>query len=156
MISFVRRRWIVLSLGAIVLLSLGTLNYSGMCISERRYLTDQEKFRKFVSHVIRNVPGRGYVENNTGDRNIQKVIPYRTADEFFKTNPNCCEFGPTAGNGIEPMPAPSLVDRALGKATDVIVRRYLIRYIDAHGHQKSFEVGGQTWADSCGRYVKWH
>ena len=80
---------------AVVFIVLASLNYSGMCISESRYLTDREKYEAVLIKTIHRIePGDGNISapeysNNPEERKKQLQDK---ADAFLEANPSCCRI----------------------------------------------------------------
>jgi hypothetical protein len=78
------------------LVMIGTLNYSGMCMSEGRWLSDEERIKleierivgrkkEYISELHKNNDGYSYGGHHD-------VIPYKSVEEFKKINPDCCSI----------------------------------------------------------------
>lgn len=71
----------------VLLLMIGILSYSGFCIKNMGYLSDEEKIRIAVKFILKD----NKVYKRTSD--IDNVRPYHDVDEFLKDNPDCCQVG---------------------------------------------------------------
>jgi len=65
------------------------LNYSGMCISQMRWLSDEEKIRLAVDRVN----SREFT-TVTPNRILVTRVPYKSIDDFIEKNSECCGLGP--------------------------------------------------------------
>lgn len=140
---------LLVALGAILLLP--ALTYSGLCLSEMRYLSDDEKIRVAVSRVIEVLDARNRALANAGsekDAMNQGPLAYHSVDKFLELNPNCCavnDFGP---EGIGP---PTFLQRLLGIYSTVVEVHFRDSYAEADGFTwKTWQVGLSV----CGRHVK--
>jgi len=148
-----------------------TLNYNGFCFKESRFLTDQEKYRIVVERIVQNGnpfqpvkplrPGRTYWSPQEGDTISHWVIeghdgavepiPYRSADEFFAKNPNCCEMRPFFESS-EGSFMPDFWDRALGDCSGGVVRvTNIARFRDQAGIEREITHTGDSLLSNCGR-----
>jgi hypothetical protein len=132
--------------------SILALNYSGYCIAELRFVPDEEKINNVVSALAQGGVSRGFVEK---DGNLVEVgtittLPYKSADELFADNPNCCQMGPVVAEGYH---EPTVVRRLAGTVSDVVAVRYLKRTIDQAGVISSEKVLDQFSINNCGRMV---
>ncbi len=138
-------------LGTAVLTS-STLTYSGLCISQMRYVSDEEKIRAVVSQLLGRSDVKHFELTDSGLVEVPGPTPivYRSIEEFFEINKGCCSIGPRGGDGyIEP----TFRRRITGIIADIVVVDYLDRYIDEHGAKQSRLLTGQVAVDVCGRVV---
>lgn len=130
---------------------LGSLNYSGMCIPEGRWLSDEEKIRKVVEALLsqERVP----IEiANTGTQYF-KQIKYKNVEDFLKHNPDCCKVNP---GGPYELPPASFIDRVTGYDTrDPIVSDFTVKYIDVKGDIQSKQVRTTNVLMNCGKIKEW-
>lgn len=147
----------IIVLGVLIaLVSLASLNYSGFCIPQGRWLTDEEKIRLAASAVANNGPTFNYLndhmrkalpESETRFRNFEveytdyrdetiwKEIPgggfsrigRANVDDFMRQNPNCCKV---VGSEGKPFVFPPFWWRILGNYDDVVEVRYTARFKD--------------------------
>lgn len=91
-------------LGALV--SAGAANYSGMCISQLRYLSDAEKIDAAVSYVLR----RGWLPHDRQDTDYG----YESVEQYRELVPNCCvaDIRIVGGMGLSP--------RLLGRLATIV------------------------------------
>jgi len=67
------------------------LNYSGMCISQMRWLSNEEKIMSVIEEI--NSRGNIRIEENGKYVDMRKV-PYKDTESFLENNPECCKIGP--------------------------------------------------------------
>jgi hypothetical protein len=128
------------------------LNYSGFCVSEFRYLSDDEKIRNVVSGLAKGGVSRVFAER--GGKTVEvgtiTTLPYENIEQFFAANPDCCQVGPIVREGYyEPTPA----RRLTGIVSDIVAVRYLRRTVDAGGAVSTENVLVQFSMSACGRVV---
>jgi hypothetical protein len=94
--------------------SIATLNYSGFCFDQSRYLSKDEFIKSGISGVLGHYPSIRFVPEGAtivgksaahvrlnypgaNEKGIaitaSQLIPYRDAEEFTSLNPDCCSFG---------------------------------------------------------------
>jgi hypothetical protein len=143
---------ILIAFGIASLASILALNYSGFCIAEFRFVPDEEKINNVVSALAQGGVSRGFVEKDGKlvEAGTVTTLPYKSTDEFYADNPNCCQVGPVIAEGYY---EPTLVRRILGIVSDVIAVKYLRRTVDPTGTVSSERVLAQFSTNNCGRIV---
>ena len=136
--------------------ALGALNYSGFCMKEGRWLSDDEKIRAAIQAVVNR--HTAYIFDATGNKTIQiknPVQPYANIQEFLAINPQCCEIGPVGGDGYIPQ---TLYTRVIGKHAGNVVVRYLERTVESDGSIRKQMTTIQPIISNCGkvRIGNWH
>jgi hypothetical protein len=132
------------------------LNYSGFCLEERRFLTDQEKIDNVVRRILNSYPPalKSYITTADGQKAIRwarpnNPIPYASIGDFLAVNPDCCavtlQEHPQSGGQI------SLMDRLLGFTSANVRVRYQVRYRDENDQLKTEYVEPYWAVTSCGR-----
>lgn len=126
------------------------MNYAGYCFAEGRVLSDEEKIRAVIKHVLQKYPpavistpvGHGW----TVSAPLQP-IHYKDVDEFLATNPGCCELtqtrSPEEGVGF------TFMERLKGTASSFARIDYQVRYWD-NGALKSALSKNHFAASNCG------
>ena len=132
-----------------ILFIVGSLNYSGFCWSEMRYLSDEEKFRM----VFERVNSRKNIRIKTKDKRMQSKryerVKYKNFDEFMEKNPDCCAIDPP-NRGL-PLRPPSFVNLITGfDNAEIIVIDYTDRYIDENGDLKYKKSQITSVLKNCG------
>lgn len=148
-----RRNWFARNILLVVIISLfgipAGLNYSGFCISQGRWLSDEELIKLQIADVNR----RADVQDSQHLPNVPR-IPYNSAEELMEKNPDCCKLGARSGpDGI--FPRLSFLDRILGADREVVWLQYKDYYHDKDGVLK-FSIA--TWnapITNCGKN-SWH
>lgn len=80
--------FIALVLAAVIA---GSLNYTGVCIAEKRILSDEEKIHIAIDDL--NKHGRGILSSIPeckSDAPKCEYIPYKNTAEFLSQNSDCC------------------------------------------------------------------
>ena len=138
-------------------LSWGTLNLTGFCFDEMKYLSKDE----FFTHYLDSEPGLlkpelWEVHNWLNDNTIKAVIPYSSGRAYIEENPDCCSYG---SKGVTPdslhEPA-SFFERFLGFVWGFAAVHHRTKYVDASGNQKQTDFHLQNWVTSCGQYVSYY
>ncbi|NEQ39499.1 MAG: hypothetical protein F6K40_25865 [Okeania sp. SIO3I5] len=124
------------------------LNYSGFCLAQIRYLSDEDKFRKeferFNQLDTTFIPER---QNNENGGQRYKRIKYESFEQFMESNPDCCTVRPS---GIA-----SLWLRITGvHSGEVTVMKYTVYYLDENGERRSRESKRQIILQNCGQ--RWY
>lgn len=95
------------------------LNYSGLCISEGRYLTEQELIDIGIREEFRSYPPRTYPGLLP---KVTKPIQYASFDDFIARNPNCCSLTRTAREDF----SPAFFHRILGHFAGFVRMEYRV------------------------------
>jgi hypothetical protein len=123
------------------------LSNIGVCISEGKFLSDQDYFRGAIDSVIHD-PLDGVIEDFPGGSISKSVHSQRYSDpnEFLNENSDCCKFVPA--NSGDGGPEISLLDKLRGVQTVEV--SYDKRYADESGAPRSTRVMGKVAVSSCG------
>lgn len=165
MISFFKKNLFKLVLAGLLSIFLG-LNYFGLCYSQKRFLSDEEKRNLVIDYIIRTEKAnfeyfqsikamnesdgyRRYIEKNLDD----EPIPYRDIEEFLALNPNCCQvttnYKSIGGEGD----TVSCWNRLIGFKSSVVGIRYLKRYRDNKGIIQTKRLEIFPGISNCGELV---
>lgn len=126
-----------------------SLNYSGFCFAQMRYLSNEEKFQSVFEAYIKNKKTEG--TDNMKEKSHTSTED-KTFEEYVKKNPDCCKINP---GGPYDLPPPSFLDRITGyNSGDVIVMDFKKTYLDKNGKQKLKEYQAQYVMQNCGK-IKW-
>jgi hypothetical protein len=129
------RKIIFLLLLSIPSISYFSLNYSGFCFEEMRYLSQEDKVRAVFDSL-----------NNQEKIDKIKHIKYKSFDEYLKENPDCCVVNPSYTD----LPTPSQIERLFGYYSGDIVRiKYKMRYIDTNGKLKVQKLVNDSLLSNC-------
>lgn len=144
-IKTISARLIFAGVAVLVLLAYFSMNYSGFCFGEWRYLSDEEKLNSAVTYVAAYGP-MGSLERQkvTGipydgkHDYYQQQVPYESAEEFLRLNPDCCALRPKQ----EPLADgyhPTFWEEITGQSNYVLrvnsVQRYRITPIDENRNE---------------------
>ncbi len=137
------------------------LSYTGYCFSEGKYLSDQEKLRLVVVHVLKEYPPRLIVtyseedkRNHAGPRPSGKVIAYQDVDEFLLVNTPCCEV--TKARKEYENSGPTFMEKLTGTVSSFVGMDYWVRYWGDAGKAKSIKTLGFYPISNCGKPTrKW-
>ena len=148
-------RWYVFAgTATAAFLGWGTLNTTGFCFSEMRYVPDQEFFARFLeSNEFFLHPEVWQIRNATNDPTVVSVLTYKDGADYLNKNPDCCSYGPQRGTFPESDPPVKFLQQFLGIAWGDVALHYRIKYLDKAGVQKEYKYFPQYWADSCGKQV---
>ena len=125
-----------------ILFIYASLNYSGFCFAQMRYLSNEDKFRKLFEVV--NQPS-GSVSVN-GKLNYEKIT-YENFEQFIESNPDCC----MVEGRWRTMPS-SFLDRITGfERGETILTKYTLYYLDENGDRTSKKYRRATILQNCGK-----
>jgi len=143
------------------------LNYSGYCLWEGRYLTNEEKIRMVVEplvsrgpplpfwpmrdragEVVRDSAGKALTVLEGSDEPVEPDY-YRNIDEFFAANPHCCEVRSYYSDS-EGIWEPDFWDRVAGDAGGVVWATYRFSYRDSNGVEHSSTYTYKEPLNNCG------
>lgn len=119
----------------------GGLNYSGMCIPQGRWLSNEDRirvlFERFNKQTITVIEGEEV-----------RRIPYKSFDEFKLLNPDCCNQN---GKPYD-LPKPRILNRITGVNSGSPLRiRYKIKYFDNKGISRDVENVVEVFTSNCGK-----
>ncbi len=155
----------LISLGLLIVI-LG-LNCLGFCFDKMRVLSDDEKIRIAISHVLKQyeydkviidngqVP-RGESDNSFESENIKfplYPISYRDISEFLELNPNCCHVTLKhksknyEGSAYEI----GFCEFISGQKTSIVVVHYIFKYKDSTGKVNSKTADWFSGMNNCGQ-----
>lgn len=134
--------------------SLATINYlhkNSYCISELRYVSNQEMIDGAIAYVMR--PINALAAHGHGLNPGEQYIAYRDISEFKEVNPDCCKVLSGEEERLNVRPLYSSLDRIFGAYSVVVQVDYKIRYKTTSGLE--LERKEQTIApvSACGRVV---
>lgn len=86
-----------------------TLNYSGFCFRESRYLSSEEQMESLFN--IWNKSTKKNILIDGEYKVLERKNKYASFDEFLEKHPNCCEIDPEGGYDTDP---PKLINRITG------------------------------------------
>lgn len=139
-----------------ILLLIGTpagLNYSGFCMSQGRWLSDEEKIRLAIKSLIQ----QDTVLIETPEKGTQqfKAVKYTEVDQFLNKNPNCCKTEIRVGDDFVPR---NYFTAIAGKHADNIRIEYIANYLDQDNKIQSQKVKIVPLISNCGkvRFGMWH
>jgi len=127
-----------------------SFSYSGLCVTEGRYLSDQEYFDAAISEIIQRPSAQLRTSGPAGVtfRSVD-VVRYESAATFRRDNPHCCEIVPH--NVGDQGPYVSFSERILGKAAAIVSVSYALDYVDQSGDRKSVMNAERYAVTNCGR-----
>ena len=121
------KRWgclvsLLVFIGAAV--AYGSLNYSGFCIPEGRWLSENELFDKPARSAFRfyppsqvKLPGKSYID-------VINPVVYNSYEEFRLANKGCCNIAGDRYLGVEVADV-GIWNRFFGRFREVISVRYI-------------------------------
>lgn len=126
----------------LMFLMLGSLNYSGICYSQKRWLSDEEIIRAAVFQA--NARSTRVIR---GDARV--AIPYESVDDFLAANPGCCSMGHDGG-GEGPREPFSTFEKLTGFGGEVVTVKFTAKYIDEYGRQQPVRLRLTLAVTNCG------
>jgi hypothetical protein len=141
---------IFLAVPLTIIVGCASLNYSGFCFDEMRYLSDEEKLRiGFETFNSRKTVPIRTVTKDAIHFNAYEQIKYKSFKQFMESNPNCCAINPGGPYDVAPS---DFWDRITGYDTgEVMVRTFTAHYLDENGERKSEEITTTTVLQNCGK-----
>ena len=141
---------------------IATLNYAGYCLAEDKYLSDTEKILKAVEATLKNYsPPRliGYRQDLQRDGQVPQppgqVIHYRSVEEFYSINPECCAVSPVvAYKGSESYGA-EFREKVTGTISGFVYMNYSVRYTDTNAVVQTLKTTNYLPISNCGEIVTW-
>ena len=148
-------RWYVFAgTATAAFLGWGTLNTTGFCFSEMRYVPDQEFFARYLEAQGTFVHVELYqIKNWTNDPSIKSIETYKDGFDYLQKHPDCCSYGPQKGVTAESARSPQFYQRFLGSVWGLIAVHHHVKYVDGVGQTKEFQSFTQGWVDPCGYRV---
>ena len=123
-----------------------SLNYSGFCFREFRYLSSEEKMESLFN--IWNKSTRKSFLIDGEYKVLERKNKYANFDEFLAKHPNCCEVDP---GGPYDMGASFFIDRITGYDSGSVIRfRFHEEFIDPDGNVLIKEVQVLDRLQNCG------
>ncbi len=127
-----------------------SLNYSGMCIPEGRWMSDEERIDKAIQNIIDMNHVR--VKTNLGGYQYFNQVKYENVKQFKQDNPNCCKINP---GGSYDLPAPTIWQRITGANSGKVTGiDFTAHYKDKNGYSKSEFKKSWGFQDNCGNPYK--
>lgn len=155
--NLIARKWWVrrhpiktafLCVGMGVFIVLPVLNYSGMCVSEGRWLSDDEKIRNILSVVTQNE--RIAIKTEKKGTQYFNKAKKESVDDFLENNSNCCAVNPKSGP--YDLPPPTFMQRVTGfNAAEPIEIKYQTSYVDENGDIKNTSTKEIYLLTNCGK-----
>ena len=128
--------------GVLLILSVYfSLNYSGFCFAEMRYLSNEEKIRAEFDY--QNSRDTLPLDNPPDPKHIK----YKSFDEYIALYPECCSVNPGGPYEVSPT---EFLDRIFGyNSGDVVVINFQVRYLDENGSLKTVENRFENYSPNC-------
>lgn len=124
-----------------------SLNYSGFCFDEMRYLSDEEIFRMTFDSL--NQQKTFPIRTEEKGRQSYEQVKYESFEQFMEMNPDCCAIDP---GGPYEFGYSYFFDRITGfDSGRVLVINFTVRYLDENGEQKFQEVTIEDVLQNCGQ-----
>jgi hypothetical protein len=116
-----------------------TLEFSGYCFDQQRFLTDRE----FLNAAVREAIGRDAVTVALSQGRQLKIdsVPlprYSSVEEFVEKNPQCCKFTPH--NAGDESPLVTFGSRVSGRAARTVVVAYPLNLPDRPAATASLRI----------------
>jgi len=134
--------------------SLAVVNYlhkNSYCISQSRYVSDQEMIDSAIAYVMR--PINAFAAHGRGLNPGEQYIAYRDISEFKEVNPNCCSVlsGEEVRRKVHPLYGS--LDRIFGAYSVAVQVDYKIRYRTSSELELEREKKTIVPVSACGRVV---
>ncbi len=122
-----------------------TANMAGACVTEGRFLSDQELIR--LAAMSANLRQIVFIP---AEHKYQEYVPYASVDELVEKNPNCCELG---GAGSGEVPGASRFDLLRGINSNFVSVRFFAQYKDDNAAIHKILVHWGAMIGNCGEVV---
>jgi hypothetical protein len=129
-----------------------TLSYKGFCWEENRFLSQYEKKIYAVRYILEHYPPVLAFHGNVGNgerafyKRPDEPIRYRSIEEFFRINPNCCSVVEKGYKGFEP----SVASKLTGSISSFVKVDFNVRYLDDKGKVSSKQHTMYLAISNCG------
>jgi hypothetical protein len=136
----------------VLMFSWGTLNWTGFCFSEYRYLSDQEFLERFLDsnpNILK--PELSVVQNQLNDKSIRAITPYKNANEYLELYPTCCQLGSNKRARSEISWDSSIFQRLLNLFSQRVSYRLYWRIHDGTGVSRLTDLYYTGEANNCGQ-----
>jgi len=144
----------------------GTMNATGFCWDEGRYLDNDEFIRKIVQVSViegrirkRDLSIAAYNQGYVPRDNVKEVLSYSSVDEFLQKNIDCCKYiSESIGVRKLRVGAHTIRDlpvhyKILGTAWSAIGLYFDQPYLSKDGKKMMVKYGMIVWGNSCGQRV---
>ncbi len=88
----------IVLIGSVGLALIPTLNYSGFCLSQGRFLTDQEIIEIGASDYLQRYLPLNYEQFVPSDR----PVAFSSLEDFMSKHPDCCSVTRAGRHDVEP------------------------------------------------------
>lgn len=140
----------------VVFVASGFLHLQGVCISEARVLSDEEKLHRMIEDIYTRstITVEIMKPDESGKPSpyfeAYKQVPYASVEEFLKQNPGCCKLGNYEKWGNIPNSSSTWFSQFMGVYAGEVDVTYNARYIDESGDQKQAPVRTIRRIQNCG------
>jgi len=140
----------------------GSINYTGFCISEGGWLSEEERIALAKEAVFKSGPNKNYplYLSKLADEDLykKKLLAqggkykrwrYKTLEAFDAENPNCCRsVGASSPQSLWP---DMFESRITGSRADVIEVKYIARFVGPEGDILEFPDHAEyPFISNCG------
>ncbi|MDP3251151.1 MAG: hypothetical protein Q8M77_04500 [Hydrogenophaga sp.] len=142
---------------ALYIANTARLNYQGYCVSERKYLSDEEKIRVAAASILAQYPP-AVILRKIRDGAIEQYTPpeqpiyYRNIDEFIALNAGCCKIIPKFSSDDR---LPNLLERGTGTIYGIADITYQVRYLDNSELMQVTQARTRLPVSNCGLPKRW-
>jgi hypothetical protein len=126
------------------------LNYSGFCIKEARFLSDEEKIEMAISEIILRSQGDLIVPKQADGTTVLKAVRYKNVADFMAINKDCCEITTRASEGG----TPPVLCKITGSFSSYAHIKYIRRHLDIDGKIIVHPVNAYLHVSNCGEIKK--
>jgi hypothetical protein len=129
-----------------------TLSYNGFCWEDGGFLSQEEKKIYAMGYILEHYPPVLGFHGNVGNgersfyKRPDKPIRYRSIEEFFRINPNCCSVVEKGYKGFEP----SVASKLTGSISSFVKVDFKVRYLDDKGKISSKQHTMYLAISNCG------
>lgn len=156
-----KKRWffaIIFMFFAVCYVFRASMNYSGYCFTERRWISDEELIRQEVERIVAYQLTRKYVVTDnigwTESKKYRPTAPYNTVEEFITENPDYYRIGFHNlwddfyfGDGLA---SKSMRAKFNGDQKFFLAIRYKSYYLDDNGIKRTKVESHKNIIGNCG------
>lgn len=143
----------VLVLLAAIPMFRGTMNLTGFCWAEGRWLSDEERIDAAIENALLRTSTQTAIEkDNMVTYGIADIVdPYKDREELKRKNPDCCVVGMKETGDGAPTPYVPLDAIIWGERNaNTVYLSYKEKYHDASGKVHVHMVRGHYFMTNCG------
>ena len=129
------------------------LNYTGYCIEEERFLSEEEMLNAAVQKHLRRTVWTRYKVNGVSDIARAK-LNYGSVEEFLSKHPNCCKLTDKEKVGYDSYRQIGFLSKIWGDARTLVVIEHPEQGVDSEGVLQQGIVTETYAIKNCGTALR--